>query len=464
MEKKNKVSILIVDDRVPNLRLLSDLLKARDFQVRKATNGKIAIKASQKDPPDLILLDIQMPDMDGYEVCQKLKSDPQTRDIPIIFISALGEVFDKVKAFEVGGIDYITKPFQYEEVLARINNQLVIQKQKKLLQDEQEKLKIEIQKRKETEEFLYQSRAFVYSILTNSLDGIAAFEAVRNLETEKIENFRCLVVNPILAELCDRKPEDLTGKIVIKNIINKIDANLFDELIKVVETGETLQKDFNYRQGEQHKWYSYIIIRLADGCTITIRDITDRKKLELELSRLATIDGLTQIANRRYFDRQLQQEWQRLRRERQSLALILLDVDYFKRYNDGYGHQTGDDCLRAVADLTREAVNRPADLVARYGGEEFAIVLPNTDRQGAMTVARRIRQAIRDRAIPHAQSNVSEIVTVSLGIASTIPSPESCPEALISLADEALYRAKQQGRDRYCCAPSDSGEIVESLD
>ncbi|MEM9543228.1 MAG: response regulator, partial [Cyanobacteria bacterium P01_E01_bin.42] len=141
MEKKTQSNILIVDDRLSNLRLLADLLEEQDFQVRKATCGKVAIKAAQKDPPDLILLDIQMPDLDGYEVCKQLKLDPKTRDIPIIFLSALDAVFDKVKAFEVGGIDYITKPFQYEEILARINNQLTIQKQKKLLRDEQKKLK-----------------------------------------------------------------------------------------------------------------------------------------------------------------------------------------------------------------------------------------------------------------------------------------------------------------------------------
>jgi len=134
MQPPKLANILIVDDLPANLKVLVNILKNQDYKIRKVTNGQSAIKAVKKELPDLILLDIKMPDMDGYEVCKKLKSDRETQDIPIIFISALSDVFDKVKAFEVGGIDYITKPFQQEEVLARIKTQLTIQNQKRLLQ------------------------------------------------------------------------------------------------------------------------------------------------------------------------------------------------------------------------------------------------------------------------------------------------------------------------------------------
>ncbi len=142
-------TILIVDDQLPNLKVLATMLKGKNYKVRKTMDGESAIEAVQIEPPDLILLDINMPDMNGYEVCQRLKSDEKTKDVPIIFISALSEVFDKVKAFEVGGIDYITKPFQEEEVLARINSQLTIKKQQKLLQKDKELL---IEKQKTLEE------------------------------------------------------------------------------------------------------------------------------------------------------------------------------------------------------------------------------------------------------------------------------------------------------------------------
>ena len=176
------------------------------------------------------------------------------------------------------------------------------------------------------------------------------------------------------------------------------------------------------------------------------------QKLQLanqELEKLATIDGLTQIANRRDFDRCFQREWKQLKRQQQPLSLILFDVDYFKNYNDYYSHQIGDDCLVAIAQAAKAVITRPNDLVARYGGEEFAVILPNTDRAGAITIAERIQKAIRELHIPHARSLVSDRVSVSLGIATMVPTRKSSSAELIGQADRSLYAAKQQGRDRY---------------
>ncbi len=169
-----------------------------------------------------------------------------------------------------------------------------------------------------------------------------------------------------------------------------------------------------------------------------------------KLEQLVNLDGLTQVANRRCFNGRLQAEWKRLAREQQPLSLILFDVDKFKSYNDCYGHLRGDDCLITIAQTVQQIVHRPADLVARYGGEEFSVLLPNTDLAGAIKVAENIQQAISDRAIPHAQSDIKNVVTVSLGIACVIPTCDIKPDTLIASADKALYNAKQQGRDRYC--------------
>ncbi|AFZ57254.1 diguanylate cyclase [Anabaena cylindrica FACHB-243] len=169
-----------------------------------------------------------------------------------------------------------------------------------------------------------------------------------------------------------------------------------------------------------------------------------------KLEKLVNLDSLTQVANRRCFDGRLQAEWNRLKRERQPLSLILFDVDKFKLYNDYYGHFGGDDCLIRIAQTVQKIVNRPADLVARYGGEEFSVLLPNTDLVEAIKVAQSIQQAIHDQAIPHAKSDVKDIVTLSLGIASLIPTCDIKPDTLITSADKALYNAKRQGRDRYC--------------
>ncbi|MGB3200300.1 MAG: diguanylate cyclase [Nodosilinea sp.] len=173
-----------------------------------------------------------------------------------------------------------------------------------------------------------------------------------------------------------------------------------------------------------------------------------------ELKRLTLIDGLTGIANRRHFDQYLEQEWQRAVRERLPLSLILIDVDYFKLYNDHYGHQSGDACLRQVAQAVSTPPRRATDLTARYGGEEFAVILPNTDRAGAMYLAASLRQAVKALHIPHQDSAVGPWVTISLGVSTCLPSATLNPLNLISAADQFLYQAKQQGRDRVIGPPS----------
>jgi len=191
----------------------------------------------------------------------------------------------------------------------------------------------------------------------------------------------------------------------------------------------------------------------------TFTDITERKQVEEMLRNqaqrdrlIARTDGLTKVANRRCFDERLQSEWPTLIEGQKLLSLIMLDVDYFKRFNDCYGHQAGDTCLVKVASSAALAVKRSSDLLARYGGEEFAVILPHTDAAGAIAVAESIQKAIRDLGIPHQQSDVSDIVTVSMGIATVIPSLGSSPDELVALADRALYDAKQLGRDRIKCA------------
>jgi diguanylate cyclase (GGDEF)-like protein len=169
-----------------------------------------------------------------------------------------------------------------------------------------------------------------------------------------------------------------------------------------------------------------------------------------ELHRLAMLDGLTRVANRRHFDEYLQQQWTLLTRLQQSLALILVDVDEFKRYNDHYGHLAGDDCLKQMAQTISDSILRPTDLVTRYGGEEFAIVLPFTTLDGARQVAKTIKMAVYNLGLPHATSSVSDRLTLSLGISCMIPNPEFSLETLIFTADKALYQAKEKGRDCIC--------------
>lgn len=441
-------NVLIVDDIPENLRLLTELLSQLGYSVRSVRSGQMALKTLQVKLPDIILLDIKMPDMDGYQVCERLKANRATQHVPVIFVSALDEVFDKVRAFQAGGVDYITKPFQVEEVVARLENQLTIQRQKRWLQQE-------IAQRQTTEVSLQQSQTLLSSILNSALDGIAALQAVRD-ETGAIIDFRCLLVNPTLASLLGQTPDELKNQLVWQTHLADLVPDLFNALVQSVNTGKPLEQDFcNVLSGGLH-WYQISAVKLGDGLTLTLRDITSRKQAELalkeanlKLETLAHFDSLTGIANRRRFDEHFEREWQRLAREHQPLSLILLDVDYFKRYNDYYGHQQGDECLLRLAQTLELLTHRSADLVARYGGEEFAIVLPGTHAEGAIAVSERVQTAIQALAIPHCQSQVRDTVSVSMGIASTQPTVADFPELLIERADKALYQAKQRGRNQY---------------
>lgn len=313
-------TLLIVDDHLDNVRSLSLLLSNSGYLVRKATSGEMALETIQVSKPDLVLLDIRMPEINGYEVCEQLKANPDTRDIPVIFLSASNDTDDKVQAFAVGGADYVTKPFQAEEVLMRVRHQLTILRQQQQLIAQNHRLQ-------QTEIALQQAN--------------------------------------------------------------------------------------------------------------------------LELKRLAHTDSLTQIANRRCFDGTLTQEWQRLKREQQPLCLVLCDIDYFKAYNDYYGHPAGDACLRQVAAVISGCIKRPADRVARYGGEEFAIILPSTNQTGAVAIVKEIQATLQRLQIPHATSAVANHITLSVGIMCLIPTLDLSPDDLIADADTALYQAKLQGRNTW---------------
>ncbi|MEQ9359733.1 response regulator [Coleofasciculus chthonoplastes] len=263
-----KGNILIVDALVENLHFLNDLLTKQGYKVRRVTNGTMALKTVRNHPPDIILLDIKMPDIDGYQVCSTLKADEETSDIPIIFISALNEIFDKVKAFQVGGVDYITKPFQPEEVIARIQTHLTLQQQKY-------ELRQQIEKHQQTAEILYQSRALLTSLLNSSRDGIAALQTVRDLVTGEIVDFRYLLVNPVFAKLLGKKREELTSKSGQKKLLNRLAPGLLEKFVQVVETGEPLEQELGWQTDRGKQCYDLIAVKLGDGFSITVREVRD---------------------------------------------------------------------------------------------------------------------------------------------------------------------------------------------
>ena len=291
-----KPTVLIVDDTRLNIKIITDILE-KSYNLYSTTSGKQALEIATSKKVDLILLDVIMPGMDGYEVCKRLKSDPQTQNIPVIFISAMTNVEDETKGLEMGAIDYIFKPVSPPILKARVRNHLELK---------------------------------------------------------------------------------------------------------------------------------------------TCRDIFEKRSL---------MDGLTGVANRHYFDQVFNQEWRRAIRNCNPLSIIFLDIDFFKRYNDCYGHLAGDECLRKVGISLKDSLQRAGDLVARYGGEEFIIVLPLTSETDAVKVAERVRRNINALMVAHEMSEVSEYVTVSVGVATVIPDKDMVSASLIAKADEALYQAKKKGRN-----------------
>lgn len=296
MMLSDKPMLLIVDDQPGNLQLLCQIFKY-DYEVCMAASGKEALAFCQGRQPDLILLDIMMPEMSGYEVCQRLKSNALTQNIPVIFVTARNDPGEEERCLDVGGVDFITKPFHVRVVQARVRTHLTLKKQSDLLRS------------------------------------------------------------------------------------------------------------------------------------------------------LAQTDGLTGVGNRRHFDDTLQAEWRSCARAGQPLSLILIDVDFFKRYNDHYGHQAGDACLQSIASVLKAAFTRPHDMVARYGGEEFVCLLPGTTLEGAEKKANELEKAVRAIRIAHEKSDVFGVVTISLGVAVAHPAAKGeNPADLVACADAQLYLAKQSGR------------------
>lgn len=459
--EKLQEQILVVDDLPENIRLLSSLLSEQGYSVSSATDGKMALSMVQQECPDLILLDIMIPHMDGYQVCRYLKSEEKTKHIPIIFLSGLDSEFDKIEAFKVGGVDYITKPFFVEEVVFRVKAQLSsIQQQQRFKQV----LNEQIAERKIAERELNKSRALLTGVLDSSLDGVAAFEAIRDRHG-KIVDFRWLIANPVAAMTVGGTIDTLRGKrLFVEGSPGHLFDGLFELFVQVVETCTVLEQEYYYNSFSLQTWFHIVAVKLGDGFAMTFRDISDRKQIEttlkkanLRLTYQANIDSLTQIANRRRFDEYITQEWSRCAREREYLSILLCDVDYFKPYNDTYGHQAGDSCLYEVAKGIERAVKRPADVAFRYGGEEFAVILPHTDGQGAIKVAEEIHEQIQQLKISHSSSQISDVVTLSIGVSSIIPDTRTSPHNLISAADAALYDAKVKGRNRVIYHSVESG-------
>lgn len=295
---RHRSTILIIDDVPANLDVLVAHLQEEEMDLNVALSGEDGLRLAREIRPDLILLDIMMPGIDGFETCKRLKAHRDTADIPIVFLTAKEHERDIEHGLVLGAVDYIIKPFSMPILKARLRNHLAL----------------------------------------------------------------------------------------------------------------------------QHK--SQLLVKMA--CT----------------------DELTRTANRRHLDNVLEREWSRAQRNSLPMSLVMIDVDHFKLYNDRYGHPEGDRCLKQIARTLSVILMRPGDLLARYGGEEFAALLPETDAAGAKDIAERMRTAIEQLSIPHANSPSSKWVNISLGLSTLTSLPGMSKDDLLSQADQALYRSKTRGRNR----------------
>jgi diguanylate cyclase (GGDEF)-like protein/PAS domain S-box-containing protein len=415
-------TILVADDVVENVRLLKNLLQDLG-NVVFARDGAEALVQIERHRPHIVLLDVAMPEVDGYEVCRRLKADPDTRSIPVIFITAADAERDEAKGLALGAIDYIAKPFAPAIVRARVQNQLALVKANAELRAANDALR--------------KYKAAVDS----SSAGIVITDRDALVE----------YVNEAFTGLSGYAPVEVLGQ--TPALLKAFDppGEAYEALVAAIQTGKSWRGELQTRRKDGSlSWEDIAVAPIADDAGnvthfVAIKsDINTRKEMEEKLRELAVTDPLTGAANRRRFMELGEQEFHRVRRTHEPLCLLMLDIDHFKRINDTRGHPAGDAVIRALATIAKQTV-RSIDTVARLGGEEFGVLLPLTDIHGAGELAERLREVIAETPVPWENDPIG--FTASIGVAQLSDGTRNF-DALMADADAALYRAKHGGRNR----------------
>jgi two-component system, cell cycle response regulator len=443
MTDKSGTTILVVDDAPENIKLLSRIFSKDGYDIQVANNGAQAVEIAQSLLPDIILLDINMPAMDGFAACSRLKEDERTRDIPVIFISALDAIEDKAKAFRVGGVDYILKPFEYEEVQARVETHLALRQLRVQLELANQALAARVEELTNSRELLAQREMRLSAFVS----------ALPNLSFILDEQGRYLEVIANETSLLAARPEALVGRLLGQVLPPKESVKIMNAIRQTIHTGKIQVIDYKIpvvAGGE--RWFEGRIARMEKGdlgtgkVVFMASDITDRVQLYQEVQRLANQDVLTGCFNRRHFMEKAAEEIQRDMRYKRPLSLLMMDIDHFKDFNDRYGHQIGDQLLCNLVLLCQKQL-RNVDILGRYGGEEFVVLMPETPSEGAMLASERLRDKIEKMKINTSEGNLS--ITVSMGLASLTGGFDETNtlDTLIKSADTALYEAKTAGRN-----------------
>ncbi len=406
--------ILVADDVVENVRLLKNLLQDLGTVVF-ARNGAEALQQAARHQPDIVLLDVAMPDIDGYETCRRLKADPVTRAIPVIFITAADAEQDEATGLALGAIDYITKPFAPAVVRARVQNQLALVKASAALRKFQ-------------------------AAVDHSATGIVITDRDALVE----------YVNDAFVVMSGYRPDEVLGK--TPALLKAFDppGETYEALVASIESGQAWRGELQTRRKDGSlSWEDISVSPIFDPAGavthfVAIKsDINRRKEMEQALRELAVTDPLTGVANRRRLMELGAQEVQRAQRTQEPLSVLMVDIDHFKRVNDTRGHPAGDAVIRALARIAGESV-RAMDTVARMGGEEFAVMLPMADSRVAAEIAERLRESVAKAAVEWEAEPIC--FTVSVGAAQMGRETRDF-DMLLGIADESLYRAKHGGRN-----------------
>ena len=447
--------ILVVDDILANVRLLEAKLAAEYFEVVTAMNGVDALEAVQRAKPDIVLLDVMMPGIDGIEVCRRMKANPHTQHIPIIMVTALDQLEDRVRGLEAGADDFLTKPVNDVALFCRIKSLVRL----KMLSDELRARAVSSENmglllRPDAAENLKPGRVLVVDTRQQFVDRVkgavgtkhhvtkVADPATTNaFITDEALGFDLIIVSLDNEEfdglrICSQlKSLEQTRQIPVLVIVNSDDQQ---RLLRALDMGVN---DYLIRPVDKQE--------LLARVNTQVRRARYAEQLRLSVQatiEMAVTDALTGLHNRRYMETHLSQLATHAADRGKPLSILSLDVDHFKAVNDTYGHETGDRVLQEIAQRVRECV-RNVDLACRVGGEEFLVILPSTDKAIAQTVAERIRKTISGASLELGLPSGPLKVSVSVGI-STLENPQDKMEDLLRRADQALYSAKRAGRNR----------------
>jgi len=447
--------VLVVDDLPANVKLLEARLSAEYFDVITAYNGRDAIAVCERAECDIVLLDVMMPDMDGFEACRRLKSNPATHHIPVVMVTALDQPSDRVRGLEAGADDFLTKPVTDVALVSRVRSLARL----KMVTDElrmravtSKEIGIESPEREAIAETGRNGRVLIVDDRVSSYERIVATLAGEHtVEVEENPNdalFRAaeghyeLVIVSLGLQHFDglRLCSQLRSLERTRNlpILAVAEADNNARLVRGLEIGVN---DYLLRPIDKNEL-------LARARTqIKKKRYTERLRDNVQMSiEMAITDALTGLFNRRYMEMHLATLVEQSANRGKPIAVLILDIDYFKAINDGHGHDAGDDVLREFSLRVRKAI-RNIDLACRYGGEEFVIVMPETDMGVATMVAERLRRLIANEPFAIEQGMRLLDVTISIGIAALV-NPTDTAAAMLKRADQALYRAKRDGRNR----------------